>query len=586
MVGMQTTDRKKVVAEIKELAKHDDFESVTDKLEERVAEYRRLFEEDKRLKLEAFIADGDKPEDFVMPKTDDDLLFEHLLLAVKDKRKRYLEQKRKQENDNAEIKTQLLREFDALLQDDEHIGKAFEAFNSIRDRWKKIGSVPPGMYKDLQHKYHEHCDRFFYDIKIYKELQQNDLKKNLELKRDLLDRMTRLLNEPSIRETEVLLKAYQIEWDEIGPTFQDEWQKVREEYYHLVRQLSDKIGNHFKTIRDRQKENLQAKRELVDELKKVSASSPQNPADWKAATDKVDELQNRWKQIGFALKGKSDEVWKEFREGVNAFYETRKQFFAAHREKFASAENHKKEIIDKVKQLLQQSEDAAFNWKEGTEAVKKLQDDWKRTGNLMRGAEQKVYQKFRGQCDAFFEKKSLFFKSLDAAKDQAASEIKAFMTEVSASNLLKNAESAREEAERLADLWHQKSEEWGKQAEQAGERLFAVMEEGMVKAGLAADEAAQTLMEIRLKQAGQSEDILAALSRESKNIHLRLDKLKAERQEAENALALFSGNPKHPVFIETGKRIAQTDKRIESLQQRLSLLREMRKKAQSNTSAS
>jgi hypothetical protein len=575
------TDRSKVVAQIKELAKQEDVEAVIEQLEEKVQEYRRLFEEDKRQKLEAFIADGDKVEDFEMPKTDDDKLFEQLMLAIKDKRKKLLEQKRSTELQNAALKRALLAEFEELLQNDENIGKAFNAFNSIRDRWKNVGHVPAAQYKDLQHEYHKYCERFFYDIQIYKELQQHDLRKNLELKRDLLQRMTKLLEEPSVRETEMLLKAYQVEWDDIGPTFQEDWQQLRDEYFAVVKQLSDKISTHFKSIRDRQKENLQKKLEIIEQAKDILSNLPAFSAGWNEATDKMTALQEEWKRVGFATKARNDEVWKEFKAHVQAFYDSRKGFFAGMREQFSEIEKSKKSLIDSVNTLLKEIEDnASLNWKDATEKVKKLQVDWKKSGILPRGDEQKFYKKFRAQCDAFFERKAEFFKAIDAQKDAAQKAVDTFIEDVEKSEALQQAETARDEVVRIVDAWIDKSKDWGSAAARHSEKLFAKMETALLKAGVAADEAATLLMERRLENTGSAEDKAGAISQESKQLYTRIEKLQEEKKAAENALALFKGNQKHPVFIETGKRIAQLDKGIADATRRLKLLKDIRKQLQ------
>jgi hypothetical protein len=579
---MTLNERKKVVSEIKELAKQEDLDAIMEQLDERITEYRRLFEDERREKLQAFISDGDKPEDFEMPKSEEDHLFDQLIVLIKDKRKKYLEQKRKSEQNNADLKRELLKEFEALLQNDENIGKSFETFYAIKDRWKAIGSVPATQYRDLQHAFHQNCEQFYYDIKIYKELQQHDLKKNLELKRDLLERMTRLLEEKSIKETEVLLKAYQVEWDDIGPTFQEEWVKVREEYYALVKQLGEKISAHFKTIRDRQKENLQAKQELIAALKQLIEEKPSTPEVWRTATEKVEEIQENWKKVGFALKSKNNDVWKDFKTALNAFYEERKQFFSEAREQYAEVEQRKKDLIDRVGVLLDTTANAAeINWKDATETVKQLQNDWKKSGVMMRGAEQKYFKKFRARCDAFFEKKAAFFKAIEVQKDMAAEELKTFFESVEQSEALTKAESARDASLRILEDWKAKSADWGHQAEKAGDKLFAILEKSIVKAGITADDAAAFLMEQRMGQSANKEEALAAISRESKQLHNVLDKLKMEKQESEHALALFSGNQKHPVFLETGKRIADLEKRMVEVEKRLKLLKDMRKNVQS-----
>ena len=51
----------------------------------------------------------------------------------------------------------------------------------------RSGDVPGDQYKDVHDQYYRLQDEFFYNINIYKELKDHDLKVNLKKKEDLIE---------------------------------------------------------------------------------------------------------------------------------------------------------------------------------------------------------------------------------------------------------------------------------------------------------------------------------------------------------------------------------------------------------------
>ena len=66
------------------------------------------------------------------------------------------------------------------IQEEENIGAAFASSMRLREEWNQVGDVPGDQYKEVHDQYYRLQDEFFYNITIYKELKDHDLKVNLK----------------------------------------------------------------------------------------------------------------------------------------------------------------------------------------------------------------------------------------------------------------------------------------------------------------------------------------------------------------------------------------------------------------------
>ena len=169
--------KEKIVDRFKELLKKEDFDTYRPEIVKQIDAYHLFVEEDRKNKLAAFVADGDKPEFFEMPVDEFDRTFTELHEKFTAIVRERLVQKKKVEEKNFEIKTGLVRELKEVVESEVVIADAFKAFNSIQDRWKQVGNVPSHLFKDLQHEFRKSIEDFYYNINIYKELKINDLKR-------------------------------------------------------------------------------------------------------------------------------------------------------------------------------------------------------------------------------------------------------------------------------------------------------------------------------------------------------------------------------------------------------------------------
>ena len=99
-----------------------------------------------------------------------------------------------EEKKNLEIKQGLIARLRNLIQHEENIGTLFNEIKEIQANWKEVGNIPRKVAQEINQDYHNLNEQFYYNINIYKELKEHDLKKNYSLKNQIVHKMKDLMN--------------------------------------------------------------------------------------------------------------------------------------------------------------------------------------------------------------------------------------------------------------------------------------------------------------------------------------------------------------------------------------------------------
>jgi hypothetical protein len=93
-------------------------------------------------------------------------------------------------------------------------------------------------------------------------------------------------------------------------------------------------------------------------------------------------------------------LWKQFREPCD-------RFFARRKEHWEKADADRRENAKQKAALCEQAEALAdsTDWDDTATAMKRLQAEWKRVGPLPRAEGDALWQRFRGACDRFFDRR-------------------------------------------------------------------------------------------------------------------------------------------------------------------------------------
>lgn len=381
----------------------DDIERI------RILFYKKLKQESEERKKK-FLDDGGKIEEYRAWVDPDDAKVKHLIEKYKEKRTDYSKVQEAEKFENLKKKYDIIDKIKDLVNREESINRTFHDFRSLQNEWHSIGVVPQTSLKDLWENYHHYVEIFYDYIKINKELRDLDLKKNLESKVTLCEKAEQLLLEPNPVNAFRYLQDFHNQWREIGPVPQESKNEIWERFKEATSQINKRHHEYFEKQKDDQRKNLDAKIALCEEVEAINLLEMKNFKEFDERAGKVVELQKMWRTIGFAPKKQNNKVYQRFRDACDAFFEKKRGFYADNKEIQMNNLQRKTDLCIQA-EALQESTD----WKATSDALIRLQKEWKEVGPVPRKQSERCWKRFRKACDHFFNKKTEFFAQLDTS---------------------------------------------------------------------------------------------------------------------------------------------------------------------------
>lgn len=369
--------------------------------------YLKLSKEVAEIKT-SYLKNEGVEEDFKAPTDDlEPILKVELGRYRKLKNELYAKQE-KERDENLKLKEDLIEELKHLVEKEESIKVTFEAFHSIQERWRTIGSVPATHNSDLWQNYHLHVENFYDFVKINKDLRDLDFKRNQEHKELLCEKAEKLEKHSSAIDAFKTLQILHQEWKEIGPVSKELREPLWERFKTATTVINKRHQAHFTELKEKQLENLKKKEELCKKVESISSSENTKAKDWNLNVKKVQELQEEWRTIGTVPKQDNASIYRRFRKGCDTFFKNKRDFYKHHKDEQIQNFEKKKALLENAISL-KDSED----WKGTSEVLINLQKEWKAIGPVPRKYSEKIWNQFRATCDAFFERKKAFYGGND-----------------------------------------------------------------------------------------------------------------------------------------------------------------------------
>jgi hypothetical protein len=406
--------RSELLQRIRTLLENEDLEAIRKDVRTDIESFRALIQEDFRTQREAWAEQDHEPDEkFQFQPSAEEVQFNELVDTFKTREKAWRQRIAEEQRANLEVKTALIDELRNIIQEEENIGAAFARFNEVREKWEATGDVPGDRYKEVHDEYHRLRDEFFYNINIYKQLQEHDLQKNLTLKEGLIAQAQTLATIEDLKGREALARSLQKQWFDVGPSPRETFQQLADTFFGLTRETFDAVKTYYDGIRAQFEVHKGEKEALISALQTLLTEDIDDHKGWQAATKKVVELQATWKSTGFAGKEHNEALWSQFREAADVFFERKQVFYDRVKASSKVAKEKKLRIIEQA-EGIQNSTD----WKATTDALIRLQKEWKAAGPCAPGDEHKLWKKFRTAQDVFFNAKKAQFA--DRGKEEKA----------------------------------------------------------------------------------------------------------------------------------------------------------------------
>jgi predicted XRE-type DNA-binding protein len=491
--------------------------------------------------------------------------------SFQEKRKKQVELKTALENENLKQKKALVERLKDVIENEEKIGTAFNAYKEIHENWKKVGDIPRDKRETVQKEYSRLLEIFFYNIKIYKELKEHDYKRNQQLKEAIIFKLKQLrtANLP-VRDAEANLRSLQDEWEEIGPVQNEEWESLKNAYWETVRGVYEKFNEHYEQQRVVLKENIDAKKALIEKLLAVNheVENVSSAKEWDQKTKDVLGIQESWKKIGFGSRKENELVYQEFRKHCDFFFQAKKEFSKGIESKFKEVADKKRLLIEEAK-TLSKSQD----WKSTSEKLIQLQKKWKDSGNAGHRFENKLWSEFRGACNVFFEAKGAHFKDQDEANSANLSAKNELISEVQNWIMPTDKQEAIAALRTFQNTFNELGQVPMKDKNSVYQNFKKVMDEKYASLKLDGIEKESIMFKAKLDNLQSSPDRSRLLQGEKNEIRKQIDLLTKEMMLLENNLGFFAKSKGADALrAEVDKKVKHAQDRIQQLKQKLKLI--------------
>jgi len=356
--------------------------------------------------------------------------FKSIYADYKRERSEFNKKQDAEREQNLKTKQALIDELKIIVEGQEDVSSSFPKLKEIQTKWRETGPVPAQNYRDINDSYQYFVEKFYDMVKINHELRDLDFKKNLEAKQAFCDAAEKLSENENIVNAFHELQKLHEQWKEFGPVAKEFREDIWNRFKAATAVINKKYQAHFEELKGQQADNLVEKTKLCEQLEEIAAKEINGSNEWNALTKEIEDLQAKWRSIGFASKKENQKIYDRFRAACDKFFERKRDFYSQYKDSM-------NENLEKKLALIEQAEALknSTDWKKTTDQFISLQKQWKEIGAVPRKKTEQLWKKFRAACDEFFAERDKNAKPEDdfygnlKLKKKLIEEIKAFTFE-------------------------------------------------------------------------------------------------------------------------------------------------------------
>ncbi len=563
-------NKLQLVEKLEELVQDADVQNIKDKVAAVRLHFNKLNKEDMDNELDRFIQGGGEAESFQHVEDPIEQRFNAAFGIFKANRAKQNEDMEKQKTENLAKKQAILDELKEIIASDESLKKTYDDFRALQDRWKEIGPVPAAENSNLWNNYHFLVEKFFDKVRIGRELRDLDMKKNLDSKIELCEKAEELLDEKSITKAFKALQKLHEEWKEVGPVPQEKKDEIWERFKAATDKINQIRREHYAKIEEEQAGNLETKKALCDKAEELIAEEYTSVNAWQKKSNELSEIFNVWKTVGPASKKDNEEVWQRFRGAMDTFFAKKKAFFASLKDRQTENLERKTQLCIEAEALMESTE-----WKNATEQMKKLQEEWKTIGPVPKRHTDKIWKRFRAACDTFFNRKNEHFSGRRTEEEANLAAKKALIEEIKAFEIGPNRNENMEAIKAFQKRWIEigyvpmkHKDAINKEYRELIDGLFDTMRKNQNEA---------STNEFREMMEGWKDDPTAndRVRRERNTLQTRIQRLRDEIAAMENNIGFFSNSKNSELMrAEYEKKINKAKEDLKVLEAKLKIAEE------------
>ncbi len=337
-------------------------------------------------------------------------------------------------------------------------GEVEDAFADVEENFKSLYSD----YKRERAEYNK---------------EQDALKEeNLEKKKAIIEELKALVDgHEDVSASFPAFREIQDKWRATGPVPANAFRDINSTYQFNVERFYDKVKIN-RELRDLDfQKNLEVKEKFCEAAEKLSEN--ENIVN---AFNELQKLHEQWKEYGPVAKEFRESIWARF-QAATAVINKRYQ---AHFEELKSKQKEnlaaKEALCVKVEEIAAREISSSDEWNSSAKEILAIQAEWRKIGFATKKENQKIYDRFRAACDAFYGRKRDYYSQF---REEMEANVEKKLGLIKAAEELKSSTEWKKTTEKFIELQKQwkeigavprkKSEQLWKQFRAACDEFFS-----------------------------------------------------------------------------------------------------------------
>ena len=242
--------------------------------------------------------------------------FKDASTVINKKHQSHFEGLKEQEEKNFEEKGAICDEIEAIdfeaLKTMKDWEKKTEEVMAFQTKWRTIGFATKKHNVKIFERFRAACDSYFNKkSEFYKSIKQ-EMDKNLELKKALVEKAESMKDSTDWKETTKMFVEVQTEWKKVGPVARKHSESIWKQFIAACDYFFEQKNKEVSSQKSEEIENAEAKKALIEKINAIDESLP----DEEALTTLRGYISD-WNNIGFVPFREKDKLYKSFREATD-----------------------------------------------------------------------------------------------------------------------------------------------------------------------------------------------------------------------------------------------------------------------------
>ena len=274
-------------------------------------------------------------------------------------------------------------------------GEAEDTFEEVEENFKSL-------YADYKRERAE-----------YNKEQDALKEENLEKKKAIIEDLKQLID--SADDVSAAFPAFreiQNRWKEVGPVPASAFRDLNSTYQFNVERFYDKVKIN-RELRDLDfRKNLEAKEKFCEAAEKLAEND-----NVVSAFNELQKLHEQWKEFGPVAKEYRESIWARFQAATSVINKR----YQAHFEELKGKQKEnlvaKEALCVKVEEIAARDIKNSEQWNASAKEIEAIQAEWRKIGFATKKENQKIYDRFRAACDAFYGRKREYYSQFRSEMD-------------------------------------------------------------------------------------------------------------------------------------------------------------------------